>query len=114
MTVEVTARAVNSKSLFEAMQDMVKTGIDETGLDWGNESHRDSFVEMLNEFMMDFYQEGKIDQWKIMCDHRNNTVKDMNDGKYNLDLHYVQKHCLNTTQLRFHIAEDLNLTLDFG
>jgi hypothetical protein len=95
------------------IHDIVVEGMTETGINWSSDVQRDSFIDMLDDFMHEVADEGKIEQWDVRCDGRNNKSSDMNDGRFILDVAYKQRHCLNTTVLHYDIEDDGDLTVDF-
>jgi hypothetical protein len=101
----LTKRAVNSKPLFEEIHDFIVTGMDDTGVNWASEVQRTAYIEMLDEFLAEVAEEGKIEQWDVRCNSRNNKLSDMNNGKFVVDVFYKQRNCLNTTQLRYEIID---------
>ena len=113
MSFTLTTRAVNSKRLLTTVQELEVIFTD-FGVMWSSDNGREAAIEIIEEMMASLYLEGKITQWNVMCDYRNNSVADMNAGIYNLHITYKQTHCLNTTSLEYQIKEDtLELDLDF-
>jgi len=110
---KLTSKAVNSKSLLAEVHEIVVEGMTETGVNWSSDVQRDSFVEFIEDYMMELADEGKIEQWDVRCDGRNNKASDMSNGKYVMDVVYKQRHCLNTTTLHYEIEDDGDLTIDF-
>lgn len=98
--------AVNSPSLFTEITDFLESGFEEMKGAWNSDGHRDSFIMILSEWLDEQIDEGKITQWNIICDFRNNKVEKMEQGIYIVDIHYKQRNCLNTTHLRYEIEDD--------
>lgn len=101
-----TTKAVNSKVLLNDISSFIEEGIDDMGVIWGSDSHRESFIGIIEEWLDEKSEEGKIEQYKVACDLRNNKVSDMEKGVFVLEVHYKQRHCANTTQLRYDIKEE--------
>lgn len=98
--------AVNSKPLFDEITEYIHEGLDETSMNWFDDMYRESFVEVIDEWLEQYADEGRIEQWKVVCDSRNNKTKDIEDGKFILDVYYKQWNCLNTTHLHYIIQMD--------
>lgn len=103
MKWKITKRAVNSKPLFEEIHDFVGAGMSETGLSWTSDALRHSYLDLVDELLSEVADEGKIEQWDVRCDARNNKASDMANGKFILDVFYKQRNCLNTTQLHYEV-----------
>ncbi len=103
-------KSVNSKSLFNEIHGFIEEGINSNAVVWSNDIHRLSFIEVLNDYLEQFYEQGQIDQWNAFCDLRNNSVAAMDKGEYVIEITYRQTNCLNTTRLIYHV-KDLLLTI---
>jgi len=105
MRFQLKSRAVNSKILFKEVNELVLLAFADTGITWASDAQRMSFVEMFDELMEQFYEEGKIEQWNIQSNFKNNTVERMANGKYVFEVFYKQHNCLNVTQLTYSIHD---------
>jgi len=105
MNVTTTTKAINSKKLFSEVNDLIKDGIFSVELDWQDDEERSVFVDFLNSLLHEFWNNGNIEQWKVQCNNLNNTTEDMMNGKFILEVHYKQKHCLNTSKITYEIQE---------
>lgn len=114
--VRKTFKSVNSKSVVNDINLFVEEALQEFGIQWDSEAQRTSFVEILEDFLYDTSeQEGKIVAFKVMCDRRNNKASENENGIYQLDIHFNQKNCLNTTQLIYTIDTNVKSSEeDFG
>lgn len=101
---KLTKKSVNSKRLFNEIHEFIEDGIVSGGIMWSGESHRESFVSIIEEFLEEFHQDGKISQCNVICDYRNNSPEEMDKGNYTLFVHFKQKNCLNTTKLIYNIT----------
>lgn len=103
-TFKVTLKAVNNKSLVKSITDYIEDGIKSLGVGWNNESHRSAFVQIIEEFLENLLEaEEKIEQYKVVCDRRNNKIIDMERSIYSIDVEFKQKHCLNKTKIHYFI-----------
>lgn len=100
-------RSVNSKTLNEIVKEYIEEGLTYANVLWGSETHRESFISVIEDWMEEIVENGKITQWKIVCDSRNNKNKDTDKGIWKLDIYYKQVHCLNTTHLEYTITTDV-------
>jgi len=106
-TWTLKTRAVNSKALQRKISELVEEAIEESGVLWSSDTHRESFVEVVDEWLEQFADlTGEITQWNVICDLRNNKIADLESGTYTFDITYRQKNCLNTTQLQYEIQDN--------
>jgi len=103
--INTTCKAINSKLLFKEIDEIVKDGLFSVELVWIDEENREVFLSFLNSLMQEFWANGAIEQWKVQCNLQNNTVDDMMQGIFNVDVYYKQKNCLNTTQITYTILD---------
>ena len=109
----LTTRAVNSKRLLTVVREM-EIIFNDFHITWSVDHERETAIEIVNEMMHMLYEAGKIVQFNVYCDLRNNKISDMTNGKFRLNVEYRQKNCLNTTVLEYEIEEGpLELDLDF-
>lgn len=104
---KVEKRSVNNKSLCEELQKDIESLITDAGVLWSSDVHRDGFVETIQDYLEQFAESGKIDQWDAKCDMRNNNVADMDKGIYIFEFNYRQTNCLNTTRLIYTVKDML-------
>lgn len=113
---KLTQKNVNSKFIFKPVNEFIVDGIETAGIMWKGESHRQSFVEVIAEYLnYEFQEVGKISQIDVRCDNRNNKSSEMDNGHFVLDVRFRQKHCLNITHLRYDIydSDEDDLTMEF-
>ena len=111
MKYTLVTRAVNSKRLLATIQ-QIEQVFTEYQIIWSNEPLREAAIEMIDTVMEELGGQGRITQWNVVCDFRNNKLSDMSDGKFNVTISYRQTNCLNTTVLDYYLIED-ELELDF-
>ena len=100
-------RSVNNKLIFTEIHKFMEEGITTNGILWGNDIHRESFVDVVSDCLEEVSFQGFIDQWNVICDFRNNTSADMDKGIYVVEVQYRQKNCLNTTRLIYTVKDML-------
>ena len=105
MYITTTLKAINSKSLYVEIDEIITDGIFAVELDWQDDNDRGIFIEFINSMLHEFWDRGDIEQWKIQCNTLNNTIEEMMNGKFNLDIYYKQRHCLNTSKITYTIIE---------
>ena len=98
-------RSVNNKYIFEEIHKFIEEGILSGEVLWESETHRISFVEIIENVLDELEFDEKIDQSNVMCDFRNNNVAEMERGNYVLEVSYRQRNCVNTTRLVYHIRD---------
>jgi len=106
MNITIVKKAVNSKLLFEEINNLILDGFNSVRLNWRNDDERGLFIEFLSTLFIELIETNHIEQWKVQCNNNNNKTQDMVDGTFNLDIFYKQKHCLNVTNIRYIIQED--------
>lgn len=111
MTYTLKTRAINSKRLLADIR-QIEQVFTEYQIIWSNEPLRSAAIDMIDGVMEEVANTGRITQWNVVCDYRNNTVSDMANGKFNVMISYRQTNCLNTTILEYTIIEE-ELDLDF-
>ena len=113
MNYTLKTRAVNSKRLLASIRGFEQI-FTEYQIVWSNEGMRQSVVDMIDGMLKDIADSGRISQWNVVCDYRNNKVSAMTAGIYNITITYRQINCLNTTKLKYRIYEEDDLELDFN
>ena len=110
---KLTTKCVNSKQLFKEVNEFVEDGIQSAGVLWTSETHRESFVDIVDEYLDgEFVEVGKMSQVKVVCDSRNNKMSAMDNGEFYFDVSYRQHNCRNVTELHYTIKETENSTID--
>ncbi len=104
-------KSVNSKLIFNEIHKFIDEGITTGGVLWGNDIHRQSFVDIVQDCLEEVMAQGFIDQPNVICDFRNNTIADMDKGIYIIEVQYRQKNCVNTTRLIYTIKDTLIASL---
>lgn len=105
-SVSYKSKFVNSKKLFEEINNVINDVINEyimvsRGIvDYTyNFSH---FVEFLNAYFdEELLKKCRISQYDIICDERNNDPHEVRKGRIFMTIKYVQYNCLNWTQLDY-------------
>ena len=102
--IKTKKRSVNSKKLFQEINEFVEEAIEVVAIRWDSSIYRDSFVDLLEGWMEDeLVTAEKITQFSIVCDNRNNSSINMKHKKFSLIVKYKQKNCLNTTSIEYTI-----------
>ena len=104
-------RAVNSKPLLDEITSTIEDLLEGAGVIWSSDSHRDPFVEMITDYMKSFLDQQKIEQFKVICDYRNNRLSQMEKGVYHFDVEYRQRNCVNITRVLYTITDKLDLVI---
>jgi hypothetical protein len=112
---ELTTKAVNSKQLLKDIQELEIIFTD-FGVNWTSDTQRMAAIDTVDDVMAHLYEQGRITQWKVVSDFRNNKIVDMDQGIYYLTITFKQAHCLNTTTLEYKIdasEPELDFELEF-
>jgi len=104
-TYKLKSTGVNAKSLHRDITEFVDNIITEFSVLWDSNVSRDAVLEVLDEFLEELAQDGKITQWNVVCDDRNNNSTLNDNGITNLEVSYRQDDCYNTTKLDYTIFE---------
>ena len=100
ISIKIKSHSINSDRLFKAIVEEVNTAIRELKFDWSDDDQRQSFVDMLGEWISTTYEEpGKISQAHIIGDNRVNNNDDMKKGIYKIVIKYRQADCLNISRI---------------
>ena len=105
MSVRFVTKNVNSRRLFEEIHGTLFDAVTTLGVKWTSESHRNNFIEVIEDYFMDLVEQGKIQQFKVICDHRNNKGGFTTANTFKLDLEFRQPHCLNITSITYFVPK---------
>ncbi len=107
-TYKSKVKNINSKSLYADVTDFVDNIIVEFSIIWESDVHRDAILEVIDEFLMELREEGRITQFNVICDARNNDTTSSSNGITNMEVHYRQDDCYNTTTIEYIIQNEDN------
>ncbi len=107
-TYKSKARNINSKTLYADVTDFVDNIIVEFSIIWESDVHRDAILEVIEEFLIELRDEGRITQFNVVCDGRNNDSNSSSTGITNMEVHYKQDDCYNTTVIEYIIQNENN------
>ena len=100
--LETRPRSVNNQKLFKEIDTFMIEVFSIKEIKWASDTHRQQIVEMIEDFLMELaHTTGKIIQFDVICDRRNNPRSIEHSGKVNLSIKYKQKNCLNTTSVDY-------------
>lgn len=99
------SKGVASKLLHNDITEFVGDIIEEFSILWERDNHRDQILEVLEEFLEEQVEEGRITQPNVICDDRNNNEVLSKAGITNLEIRYKQDNCYNTTVLEYIIID---------
>ena len=95
---------VNSNIILKEVNDFISHIILDFNVIWDNTSQRDSILDVLDAHFEDMTKEGKVSQWNVICDGRNNAKTSVIAKITHLDITYKQRNCYNTTKLEYLIT----------
>ncbi len=105
-TYTLKAKAVASKFLLKEISDFIGEIIEEFSILYQHDVHRDSILEVIEEYLAEYAQDGKITQYNVICDNRNNNMVLADAGITNLEIRYKQDNCYALTVLEYTIISD--------
>lgn len=103
-TLKVSGSA--SKWLLKDVSEFVAEIIKEFSILYAHDVARDAILEVLEEHLEEKAMEGKITQYNVICDDRNNNKVLAENGITNLEIRYKQDNCYVTTVLKYVIVSD--------
>lgn len=111
-SITIKTTNINSKILYAEINQFIEEGINDIGVRWANDTHRESFVEIIEEWLLEYAVKGKITQFNVICDKRNNLAKELANGNVIFDIEYKQTNCCNTTKIKYIITEKAGYPLE--
>jgi len=104
-TLETKATNINNQRIYEEIDQFMIEIFSTLNITWTNKQHRNEFVSMIDMWMEQYCHEtGKIIQYNILCDSRNNTPNAFKEGPIRFTLRYRQKNCLNTSEIEYKVT----------
>jgi hypothetical protein len=101
----VVAKGIISKSLYENLNKTLFDAVTKLDVRWRSAEHRTSFIEVVEEFMDDVVADGKIRNYKVICDGRNNRSFTKQD-EILFSVKYKQPHCLEWTTIDYYVKNE--------
>jgi len=108
-TLKVKTNHVNSIMLFDEINEFIEIGLRTVGYSWKNANHRESVGGAVIMWMDEFLFDGRITQYKVISDERANPPSQSSD-EFNIHITYKQKHCLNTTSIKYKSVQNVKPT----
>jgi hypothetical protein len=105
-TYTLKSKGVASKILHQEVTEFIGGIISEFSVLWERDVHRDAILEVLEEYLEERALEGRITQYNVVCDARNNNEVLSEAGITNLEVHYKQDNCYVTTVLTYVIIDE--------
>ncbi len=100
-TYTLKTKSIASKFLFKSVSEFIGEIIEEFSILYEHDVHRDAILEVIEEFLDEHMQEGKISQYNVICDNRNNNQILAEAGITNLEIRYKQDNCYAVTVLNY-------------
>lgn len=94
---------VSNQTIFNDLTDFMCNVFNTLHIYMRSPGYREDFLMMIEDWMEAYIElsNGKIIQYDVVCDSRNNRPEDMENGKINFTIKYRLKNCLNTTELNY-------------
>lgn len=100
-TLIIKTKNINNQRLYLEINDFIESGFDGIGATLYSVENRETFVEVIEEWLEEFKQDNYITQYNIICDDRNNLTTQNKRGYCNMMITYKQTHCLNVTSIEY-------------
>jgi hypothetical protein len=103
-SIETKTKNINNQTLFKELDKLLLELFSMIGgIAWHDRDHREAIADMANDLLSDLFELGKIIQYDVLCDDRNNTDEDLRLGIVHFVVRYRQKNCFNTTEIAYTI-----------
>lgn len=107
-------KGVVDKHIVKEICLFIEDAINDLGVDWASDSHRLAITQITEDFLSELQKTNSIEQFKVICDRRNNKSVLMEKGTFQFDVSFRQKNCLNTTQILYTINIGSRIELKSG
>jgi hypothetical protein len=102
VSFKLTSKSINDKRLLANVHDFVADCIDDED-EWSRGEYPEGLVAFVEEYLSQLMDEQVIEQFKVICDDRNNVILDVHHGVYTFCVQYKQRNCLNITELSYRV-----------
>lgn len=103
VSFKLTTKSINDKRLFNDVNNFVADCITDED-EWSRGEYPEGIVAFVEEYLSQLYEELVIEQFKVICDDRNNVMIDVHHGVYTFCVQFKQRNCLNTTELSYRVV----------
>lgn len=114
MIIKTQHRNINSKPIFNYINENVVDAIDSVGPYWISDDHREALVSFIDDVLYELQEQGKIYNYKVYSDDRNNPKPLITEDTYVVTLEYRQAHCINVTHLSYVFQNDELTLIELG
>jgi len=90
-----------SKRILTHIDDFIIDILHHEQFRWRDSDRKSKAIDIIDILFSELKQHKDIEQFKIICDKRNNSQHDFDQGIYHLEIIYVQAQCLNKTRLHY-------------
>lgn len=98
--ITVKQKNVNSKVLYNEINNHIITEVKTSTLRWNDQGHRDAVIDFVLAILEEQAADGRITQFNAFCKEEQVSVGSV---KTFLIVKYRQKHCLNITEITYFI-----------
>lgn len=116
-TFKKTVKGVTNKRIVGHICEFIEESVAMFDVDWNTDSQREAFVEVLEDCVQMLVDTKEIEQFKVICDRRNNKIENVRGGFFTLDVYFKARNCLNRTHISYLVDTNYYLedsdTLDF-
>ena len=98
--LRLISRCVVSKKLFEEIDKTLSEALTTMRVRFLTERHRESFIDVIEDFFVDLKDNKYITQFKVIFDSRNNVFA-AETKEFYLEIYYRQPHCEKMTLMKY-------------
>ncbi len=103
MDILIKKTNIHSKKLFEEIDKNIQ---DIAAIMLNISKDIESVSEIISLLMIDLAESHQISQINTICNHRNNSRSDLDNGIVHIDIYYKHMNCFNTTHISYTLTED--------
>ena len=100
--LRLISRNIVTKKLFDEIDKTLSEALTTMRVKFLNERHRESFIDVIEDFFVDLKDNNYITQFKVVFDTRNNVFSAETE-EFTLDILYRQPHCEKMTLMKYFI-----------
>lgn len=96
---------VNSKLLVKTIDDFITDFVEGPAFSLQSSPHVLTAIDIINDLMYELTEDGKIMNYKVIADERNNKPNVNHSARLNIDIYFRQTNCINRTHLHYELRE---------
>jgi len=101
IVVKIVHHNLNTKSIGDYLDKNIVDMLDTIGQFLNTEEHIEAITMLAYELLDELQEEGKIYNFKVLCDERNNPKDKSQLGLHTLSIRFWQVNCINLTRIEY-------------